>query len=232
MATDDESHGPGYTRLVLEIVAGILILVVGLLMGICIGTSLSGSAIGTRFASDIVDALAWPSAVLILAMLFQRPLVHFLARVEWFEGFGIKMKARVQILDTLMRRVREAGEVPEKPDALSLISPKERILNKWQDVHDALADLYTTAERGAQAPTRFRALASRLRRRGHLPEAVAQILDEVRGMYRDARRAAEQQVPVALADYYEQVVTQLLSLIDTRRDEFRRAESPNKANGP
>lgn len=156
------------------------------------------------FIVEFANAIAWPVFWLVafigLLVTFKEDFRAFLQGVYAVETRWLR----------LYRAVKEAA--PEKDIPAPPVSAKQRILDGWEEVHGRLAELYEEKV-GKTPPGPYRALASRLKRQGHVRGNTAALLDEVRNMQRTVKRQRESSVSPQLADYYEKIVLVLLDLL-------------------
>lgn len=158
-----------------------------------------------EFSARLVEALIWPSTVITIAVVvsiyFGDEIRVFLGDVEAAESPWLK-------LYRLARKAAPESDIPLPPP-----SSKQRIKAEWQKIHDALTSLYEQKV-GKGAPPQYAPLASRLKRRGFLTDEAEALLDETRSIWRSVKRRPESSVTVELADYYAQIVSVVLKVLD------------------
>lgn len=96
------------------------------------------------FAASLVTALAWPLSALVIALIFRRPLLALLARLDEL-SWGDKSARFAQRLDRLES---EASPAPPEPDGPEIaltgdharflklldLSPGAAVLDSWAGV--------------------------------------------------------------------------------------------------
>jgi len=160
-----------------------------------------------EFSVRLIEALVWPGTVLatgfFLVIFFGNELRAFLGSIESVETGWFK----------LCRTAQRAA--PEKDIPLPPPSPKQRIMDEWQKVHDALTALYEE-NLDRTAPPQYAPLVTRLKKRSLLTEETVALLGEVRSVWRGVKRQPGSSVSAERADYYEHIVQVVLELLNTK----------------
>lgn len=167
----------------------------------------SAAADWLAWSAGLVGALAWPLAALVIALLFRRPLLALLTRLDEL-SWGDKSARFAQRLDRLELEAAPGPIESEELDrgaALSLsgdhgrflklldLSPGAAVLDSWARVEDELQRL----AHGHQISTSDSADAGRaLLRRGVLPARTIDMIGEMRAL----RNAAAHNQPISASD--------------------------------
>lgn len=155
------------------------------------------------WTASIVGALAWPLAALVIALIFRRPLLTLLARLDEL-SWGDKSARFAQRLDRLES---EANPPPLEPDGPEIalsgdharflklldLSPGAAVLNSWSGVEEALQTL--ALEHAVATPDASEA-GRTLQRRGVLPARTIGMIEEMRAL----RNAAAHAQAISVSD--------------------------------
>lgn len=155
------------------------------------------------WSGAIVGALAWPLAALMIALLFRRPLLALLARLDEL-SWGDKSARFAQRLDRLES---EAGPAPVEPDGPEIalsgdhgrfiklldLSPNAAVLDAWSRVEEALQGLALTH---ALANNDAAQAGCALQRCGVLPARTVGMIGEMRRL----RNAAAHNQDISVSD--------------------------------
>lgn len=156
------------------------------------------------WTASVLGALAWPLAALTIALIFRRPLLTLLARLDEL-SWGDKSARFAQRLDRLESEAPPLPPEPETGPELVLsgdhgrflqlldLSPNAAVLDAWSRVEDAL----TALAHDHQIASPDAAEASRaLGRRGILPVRTLGMIGEMRAL----RNAAAHNQPISVSD--------------------------------
>lgn len=155
------------------------------------------------FAADLVTALAWPLSALVIALIFRRPLLALLARLDEL-SWGDKSARFAQRLDRLES---EASPAPPEPDGPEIaltgdharflklldLSPGAAVLDSWAGVEEALQSL---AIEHAVASGDASEAGRSLQKRGVLPARTICMIEEMRRL----RNAAAHDMAISVSD--------------------------------
>ncbi|MCX7285452.1 MAG: hypothetical protein NTX28_15660 [Novosphingobium sp.] len=159
------------------------------------------------WSASLIGALAWPLAALVIALVFRRPLLTLLARLDEL-SWGDKAARFAQKLDRLES---EAPPVPAEPDGPDLaltgnhgrflkllnLSPNAAVLDAWSRVEEALQAL--ALNHGvchALASTDAAEASHALQQRGILPARTVGMIGEMRAL----RHAAAHNQDISVSD--------------------------------
>lgn len=101
-----------------------------------------------QFISSIVGSLAWPSAVVALAVLLRQPLAKLIPMIRSLKYKDLQIDLGEQ-LAVVQENVEAAGEEPVKPSeqlppsfqTLADIDPRAAILSAWLPVESKLNEI-------------------------------------------------------------------------------------------
>jgi hypothetical protein len=120
-----------------------------------------------QFAASVVASLSWPLVVLAALMTFRRPLSDLIGRVVTYKGLGHEVTfgdrlaaAESSVEDALSRSSAESfdsGRPPEGELGLSVRevgrNPSFVIIRAWEQVQDALAEVFSSVFPGEKRRT-------------------------------------------------------------------------------
>jgi len=152
---------------------------------------------------SLIGALAWPLAALVIALVFRRPLLTLLARLDEL-SWGDKAARFAGRLDRLESEAPPALAEPDGPEiALSGdhgrfiklldLSPNAAVLDSWSRVEEALQSL---ALAHALASTDAAKASRALQQRGVLPARTVGMIGEMRAL----RNAAAHNQDISVSD--------------------------------
>ena len=108
------------------------------------------------FVASAVGSLAWPVAIVTLALLFQKPIVELIERMNLFEAGGAKFgfeKAAERLVDRSAGIDEPDPEIAKENESrkselltMALTSPSGAVIEAWKDIELAAREL---AERGS-----------------------------------------------------------------------------------
>jgi len=185
---------------------------------LCFGTTETRT-----FTADVLDALAWPVAALLILSWFRRPLIGLIDRARSVEARGVRIEFRelfreleAQTTPLLEEAVRQSRSL--RLDAMLLEmdvarSPKQAILDAWNVVERSLRDL-VWLQSHTQPPRTFKGLAARVREERLLPDDLSSAVDTLRHIFRATRNAAESEVLRPDADEYQRRVALVVSAVN------------------
>ena len=184
------------------LVGAILGTVVGIVLGMLIASKVPE---GLAFASQVICVVVWPLLVLVLFGMFRDEVRRLLNRLVI-----VKTKWGTLMFRCMLKAERLAKEVAVGPPSVPLLSAKQRIRDQWQRIQDKLAEVYRQSA-SKPPPRAYRPLATRLKEGKILTDGkVWELIDTVRNIYRQTKKASEFQVTADLADYYESLVRRVL----------------------
>jgi hypothetical protein len=155
------------------------------------------------WTASVLGSLAWPLSALVIALIFRRPLLALLARLDEL-SWGDKSARFARQLDRLES---EAAPLPPEPDGPEIVlsgdharflklldlSPGAAVLDSWSRVEEALQSLAIThAVARPDASDAGRAL----QKRGVLPARTVGMIGEMRRL----RNAAAHDQDISVAD--------------------------------
>lgn len=159
------------------------------------------------WVAEMAGALAWPLAALVIALVFRRPLLALLARLDEL-SWGDKAARFAHKLDRLESESPPAAALPDGGDdapevaltgdhgrflKLLDLSPNAAVLDSWSRVEEALQGLAGAhALASADAAEAGRAL----QRRGVLPARTVGMIGEMRAL----RNAAAHNQDISVSD--------------------------------
>jgi len=164
----------------------------------------AGTDIGwLDWTASVLAALAWPVSALVIALIFRRPLLALLARLDEL-SWGDKSARFAQRLDRLES---EASPAPPEPDGPEIaltgdharflklldLSPGAAVLDSWAGVEDALQSL--AIEHAVATPDVSEA-GRTLQKRGVLPARTVGMIEDMRAL----RNAAAHDQAISVSD--------------------------------
>ncbi|QOV93139.1 hypothetical protein [Novosphingobium sp. ES2-1] len=164
----------------------------------------AGSDIGwLDWTASVLAALAWPVSALVIALIFRRPLLALLARLDEL-SWGDKSARFAQRLDRLESEASPAPPGPEGPEIaltgdharflkLLDLSPGAAVLDSWAGVEDALQSL---AIEHALATPDVSEAGRTLQKRGVLPARTVGMIEDMRAL----RNAAAHDQAISVSD--------------------------------
>lgn len=139
---------------------------------------------GLTFTAEVIKALAWPAAVLVIAILFREQLIRLLQAVKKgkFGPAEFEFERGVQAIEAA------ATDLPSAPMNQSLIRdaavhPRAAVLEAWLRLEDQVIEL--AMKRGLAQPTARRYAPASLRgvkQSGLLKESHLQVLEELQDL--------------------------------------------------
>jgi hypothetical protein len=229
LTTRVQAHLAALGRFLLTI-PGIAILAAVFAVGVFLGTLWFGTVEAKTFAAAVCDALAWPVVVLVIVLLFLRPLTDLIGRARSVEAGSVRVelseclrKLQDQTAPLLEEAVRQSWSSRLDGMLLELDvprSPKQAILDAWSVVERSLRDL-VWLKNHTQPPRTFKGLGTRVREEELLPEQVFEAVLTLRGIFRAARSAGESDVPQRYADDYQRRVCVVLSAVNAEIQKAR-----------
>jgi hypothetical protein len=138
-----------------------------------------------QFLSSIISSLAWPCAVVALAMLMRDPLGKLLPLIRTLKFKDIQIDI-AERLDAVREKVDVEGEVPavstEEPPssfkALAQADPRSAVLSAWIpveiEINEISQKLHLETKRGVMG------LIHQLRSKGVLDQLTFDTLDQLR----------------------------------------------------
>ncbi|OYX89762.1 MAG: hypothetical protein B7X90_06530 [Novosphingobium sp. 17-62-19] len=152
---------------------------------------------------SLIGALAWPLAALVIALVFRRPLLTLLARLDEL-SWGDKAARFAHKLDRLESEAPPALAEPDGPEIaltgdhgrfikLLDLSPNAAVLDSWSRVEEALQGL---ALAHSLASTDAAKASRALQQRGVLPARTVGMIGEMRSL----RNAAAHNQDISVSD--------------------------------
>jgi len=98
------------------------------------------------FIAEIVKALAWPCASIVIAFILRKPIAYLIARLrqlrwgDWELNFFAEELKAIEFLATDFPRVPESDRESELRKIASM-DPRAAITGAWTDIEAALSDL-------------------------------------------------------------------------------------------
>jgi hypothetical protein len=175
------------------------------------------------FSAEILKAIAWPVAVVALALLFRAELRHLLSRVtklrhnetevEFSELLGEVIRKKQEVLPTERQeslsleepRVSFARRAPESPYRdLILASPRDAILAAWRDLEfAALEALSGRIPKGSETkPLTPRLIGQLLFKEKILNEGQLELFNDLRSLRNQATHNVDFLVRAPAAESY------------------------------
>lgn len=185
-----------------------------------------------QFISSIVDALAWPIAVVILVYFLRKPvkeLVPLLQKMKYkdFEmEFGRKLaEAREEIaLERPSKSEESISPQEERIIELARVSPRAAVTEAWRWVElatlDAASNLLGNEFKNKTAT--FQAIR-KLERDDRMDHGAVALMRELRGLRNDAVHSPEFALSIESALEYIETARQLVGYLKT-------IGAPNEAN--
>lgn len=158
-----------------------------------------------EFFAAIVEALAWPSAVVFLVLLLREPisrLVPLLERLKYKDlelEFGRRLEAAKSEAEALPPTPSEAlpsaheSEFIERISTLAATSPRAGVLEAWREVEETAAS--AAREHGYIGPKQYHRtpanLVRALRKAPQIEPGIITLLEELRVMRNRAAHATD-----------------------------------------
>ena len=172
------------------------------------------------FISSIVSSLAWPTAAVILAVLFRVPLQKAFDRLKTAEVPGFK----AEFEDRLKQAEKQADKaaLPPAPPAPEHDDrpPSSRIFESWRELEAYLNDMYMRHKGSRPRYTDLREFLYELGSKSLIPRESIAIFNDLRGIRNQAvhPRGEGQDVTSLQADEFANLTARLmqqLKLIDS-----------------
>lgn len=184
------------------------------------------------FIAEVIKAIAWPSAVVGVALVFRHEFRRLLSSMSVFRykdfelEFGRKMEvlkaeAEQANLPPLEERIEThvakglSGRPPQFDYLSELVdvAPKAAVMEAWREVEGAIRD---AAHRLGLPPARAdRDIVHQLRASGHIDSGLTQIIDSLRQLRNSIAHVGDIELSVARAQEY---VTLALRFIEAMRE--------------
>ena len=104
--------------------------------------------------SNLVGALAWPTAVIIIILVLKTPLVELLRNLKRlkFKDAELDFKEAASELKGIEAQEGKQVSLPESKLKLAELSPRGAILESWLELEDALASAAEAQRIGTTRP--------------------------------------------------------------------------------
>lgn len=88
---------------------------------------------------EVLKIIVWPLAIIILAVLFRKPIhdrIQSMRGIEYLANKDGKKRVRVSFIETSLRESKEILELPEalEQEPPQLENPKQTIMEAWHDL--------------------------------------------------------------------------------------------------
>ncbi len=195
-----------------------------------LGTLWFGGTNARTFTAEVFGAVAWPLALLVVVLLFFRPLCDLASRARSPEAGSVAADLRERfrrLEEQTAPLVEEAAGDPRafRLDAMLLEleaarSSKQAILDAWAVVERSLRDL-VWLKGHTQPPRTFKGLATRIREEKLLSDAVCAAVETLRGIFVTARSTGESDVSPPDADEYQRRVSVVVAAVNAEIQKAR-----------
>lgn len=173
------------------------------------------------FISNMTNALAWPIALIVIALIFKRPIVEILQKVRKlsYGETSIELdieKAEEQLKEAIPDPVQpEASpEIEQRFDRLVKISPAAAITDAWKSIETELRRISDWLGYDQKRPVRTLSVLARLVQRNLLSAEIAETVNELRNIRNSAAHSDDISPDLALRfyDMSVQVLNELKSV--------------------
>ena len=174
-----------------------------------------------EFVSSLVASLAWPTAAIVVALVFHKQIETLLAKVKtlkWGEAavdFATKLDKAEDEAETLTDHVGERPTLISVPPSerfqeLLAISPNAAILDAWSQV-DSQVRILGKYHGLTESPFRPTRIWDELVKTHALPIGIVKMLHEMRSMRNSAAHGAETTPTDALR--FQELSQRVLALV-------------------
>jgi hypothetical protein len=160
---------------------------------------------GLALAVEMIKALAWPIAVLIIVFMLRHPLTALFVGIKGVKYKGVelefgkelaKLEERAELIDEIPSELlmRPVQQVPprqmqgaEEPlnayvERLAAISPRAAITEAWRRVELAMREAANRTDSSSPPTASFKSLVNVLEAGGMLPRKAIPLLQDLRNL--------------------------------------------------
>ena len=173
------------------------------------------------FISNLVEALAWPAAVILLVFILRNPFVHLLPLLSSLKykdlelQFGSRLK---QIGDARLPQKETRHRLPldaERLSRLAELSPRAAVLESWVGVEiAALNAARSLMPDEIQNKTLSYQAIRKLERSGRLDRTAVSMLGDLRGLRNQAAHAPDFAISTNSANEYANAADRLVGYFE------------------
>lgn len=160
------------------------------------------------FISKMTEALAWPLAIVIIAIMFRRPLVRIFQKIRKLSygdtsiEFEIE-KAEEQLQDAIPQQLPEVDRpaIDTRFEQLLKISPEAAVTDAWKPIESELRRISDGLGYDEKRSLRALSVLSRLVQQNLIRPEVADLVNELRNIRNLAAHSADVSPDTALRFY-------------------------------
>ena len=177
---------------------------------------------------ELVKALAWPVAVIVLLIMLRKPLIEFLphARKLKYKNFEIELSEQVRELEK-----RAARELPAQPAAaaapagsleglhkLTQVSPAAAVMEAWREVEGGAARLIAEHDIRLETDTHtpFRRIQQTLSEHKLVDRSKLRLFSDLRQLRNKVAHARDYEISPQQAARYVDVAARLKGHLDAQ----------------
>lgn len=173
--------------------------------------------------AGLLDAIAWPAAVLLLAYLFRDSLSGLVSdlRELRYKGLGARFGDRLEELEARASKAGLQEVVPEQEERsdinqLAAISPRAAIFEAWRQVEIALRDM--AQSRGLREGLPTIQILNELSSESALPESTEALLTDLRVLRNEAVHEADADIDVSEALEFARLANRLEDFLTAQQE--------------
>jgi hypothetical protein len=167
-----------------------------------------------------ISKLAWPAAVVILILVFRRPIAEQVNRLQAFKAVGAEVTFAARVDDALRASAKLATQVVDQVSAarqahllqLASTNPREAIHQGWEVVREAAQGV---ARRRQLIWDTTKDLVEHLEKEGLLDSSTVRLVLDLRSLRYDMADDPQQEITSITANAYVTAATSVADLLST-----------------
>lgn len=175
------------------------------------------------FISELIASLAWPLAVLLLGLLFQRKINTLLGSMKRLKAPGIEAEFNELVEDAESNLADEKQAVVSEPSEVSprilkylQVDKKYAVIAAWLEIEGKLlklAEQMNVLDYTARKPNAFRDV---ILRRLEFPEGIVEAIRDLRSARNAVAHANANDMTESSVIKYLQIATEINGFLDSR----------------
>jgi hypothetical protein len=182
-----------------------------------------------EFLANVIRSLAWPTAVIVVILIFRKEVSLLVDRLRKFGLFGMRGEFAEPLKEGMepSRKITIRGAKPKIEPPLTSDLPNEDVIAAFEEIENTLEHIRPLVDENL--PT-YRSIVERLERERYIEPEALQLFNSLR----EARNAAAQpagsvQISTADAIEYQQQATLLNDVFEDALRRLKEAPSPAPA---
>jgi hypothetical protein len=167
-----------------------------------------------------ISKLAWPAAVVILILIFRKPIAEQVSRLQAFKAAGAEVTFAARVDDALRASAKLATQVVDKVTAarqahllqLASTNPREAVYQGWEVVREAAQGV---ARRRQLTWDTTKDLVEHLEKEGLLDSSTVRLVLNLRSLRYDMADDPQQDITSITANAYVTAATSVADLLST-----------------